>query len=135
MMDIHAVVKSMARAEAADAGQLTLGALIEKLAACDPTATCDIDTGDAPSTSLTSHRGYYDHLAIEPDQNEVSVEVVLHCLQEAVLSTHEGYKGGRFLMDKQTPVWIAHWGATGVRIVGVDDDGARVVIVTEQLKE
>ena len=58
-----------------------------------------------------SYRGYYDNLAFEPEQ-EVSVKQMLKDAEYALNNTFQGYKGGDFTMTKDTPVWLAYYGAS-----------------------
>ena len=47
-------------------------------------------------------------------------------LKEALLAhgkTFEGYKGGEFTMEGDTPVWYSHYGTTGPAIMGITDEG------------
>ncbi len=37
--------------------------------------------------------------------------------------TLEGYKGGEFMMGRNTPLWLAEWGRCGPAILGLSDDG------------
>jgi len=56
-----------------------------------------------------SYRGYYDQLAFEPKEN-TTVGDMLDAARSAVNKFYEGYKGGSYLMDNYTEVWIAEYG-------------------------
>ena len=62
-----------------------------------------------------SYRGYYDQLAFEPAEN-VTVDSMLACAKSAVGATYGGWKGGEYLMDEDTDVWLAEVGCTGETI-------------------
>jgi hypothetical protein len=62
-----------------------------------------------------SYRGYYDQLAFTP-QTGCAVESMLKHALSAKGCTFHGYKGGEYLMDSSTPVWIANHGSLGVEL-------------------
>lgn len=96
--------------------QMTLGGLIDRLSELDPEMTmkglCDPD----------SYRGYYSDLAFDVSGDR-KVRDVLDDARESLGKTFEGYKGGEFRMDSSTPVWIAKYGRTGVKIMSISDNG------------
>ena len=59
-----------------------------------------------------SYRGYYDQLAFEPAEN-VTIGSMLACAKRALWHTYEGYRGGKYKMDKFTPVNLAEYGCCG----------------------
>ena len=70
------------------------------------------DTGESPGT-LHSYRGDYHDLAISrkpPDQKPPTRLALLHELTDADGEYFPGWKGGNFLMDAGTPLWVADWG-------------------------
>lgn len=62
-----------------------------------------------------SYRGYYHELAVEPAEN-VTVAEMLATLRGALGATFRGYKGGDYVMDEYTTVYLAHYGATGEQL-------------------
>lgn len=55
----------------------------------------------------------------------------LQMLKGAVGKTFMGYKGGDFVMSRQTPVWVANYGDAGhTAVIGVVDDGYQVILIT-----
>lgn len=60
-------------------------------------------------TNPHSYRGYYDQLAFEPASN-VSVGFMLSCAESALGAIFEGWKGGDYMMDEDTPCWLAQEG-------------------------
>lgn len=59
-----------------------------------------------------SYRGYYDSLAFEPKEN-VSVADMLKDAKQSMGKTFTGWKGGEFVMDERTDVYIAEIGHCG----------------------
>lgn len=102
-------------------GQVTLGALIEQLAALP---------GDAIVRGLgelMSYRGYYCDLAFEPSDRDEPIAVLLERCRAAMGRVFQGYKGGDFLMGETTPLWIAPYGSSGERLMGLNL-GARPMV-------
>ena len=78
-----------------------------------------------------SYRGYYSDLAFAP-LYDTEPRTVKEALKEALLAhgkTFEGYKGGEFTMEGDTPVWYSHYGTCGPAIIGITDEG---VILTQE---
>lgn len=101
------------------ATQMTLGAMIDRLAGMPP---------DAPVVGLEnphSYRGYYSDLAFELPSG-ASPKTAASLLEEckaALGQGFEGYKGGNFIMGCDTPVWVAFYGREGLKLLGIRDDG------------
>lgn len=114
---------------------ISLGILIERLSAIDNDRRLKFDFGNAePSGRTHSYRGYYEHMAmgIEYGDATVSAEVgeIYSQLTHNVGIKLKGWKGGRFLMTENTPVWAADWGEstqTAITDVHVPDHGAVVL--------
>ena len=89
--------------------------------------------------SANSYRGYYDHLALSywnedigQDKRAPTVGALVATLETANGKTYEGYKGGNYKMNLETPVWVDNWGdCTSTAIVGIVSLGSyRVVLQT-----
>ena len=91
--------------------QMTLGQMIDYLKTLDP------NTEIQGFCSPHSYRGYYQDLAFEPIETE-KVSVLLELCYDALGEEYEGYKGGEFIMHKNTPIWIASYGCCGKKIIG-----------------
>lgn len=119
------------------AGQMTLGQLIDAMNQAPAHLVVKFDDGSSLG-SLSSYRGYYDHLALEPHDN-CPAKTVANCLRRlsnAVGDTFEGYKGGDYRMTRNTPLWCSEWGdASGVMIVGTKVTGDGFVIETWKEEE
>ena len=63
-------------------------------------------------SSPHSYRGYYEELAFEPEEN-ISVGEMLEIAKKCIGEKFYGYKGGEFIMDEYSDVWLAEWGYTG----------------------
>lgn len=125
--------------------QLLLGELILKLeAVADKNKPLFIDIMDKRPMGVGSWRGSYYELAIRtesfgayntdvvekelPDigmtlygrkeigKKEPTVSEWIEVLKESVGNTFTGYKGGDYLMSKNTPVWLAEYGESGFKI-------------------
>lgn len=110
------------------ASQMTLGALIDVLEALPPDRR--ITGFGAPM----SYRGYYDDLAFEPSDMEETVADLLARARVCMGRVLQGYKGGDFLMGETTPLWIARYGESGERLMGLDTaaDPIRPVTAPEE---
>lgn len=119
---------------------MKLGDLIRHLEGCKPEASVYFDFCDTIPTGIGSYRGYYDQLALgwricEYGAEPPKVADVLKWLREACGATFTGYKGGEYVMDRQTQVWVANYGEShGTLTVGVIDSDWRVVIETRYVE-
>lgn len=69
-------------------------------------------------TRLNSYRGYYEELAIPGSTEEArSIDVWLKWLREANGTTYQGYKGGDYVMTRNTPLWAANYGESSGRFI------------------
>jgi len=102
----------------------TLGDLIERLEQL-PTYML-IQLGEAES-----YRGCYGDLSFNPlpEDEHRTVHDVLQEARRAEGKSFEGYKGGDFTMLLDTPVWYAHYGDSGKKIMGITNEG---IILTEE---
>ena len=121
--------------------QLSLGDVIERLQKLDSEDRVVFDFCNLVPTKLRSWRGSYDELALgyvdtgRFDRERVSVNELLEHLRSAVGDTFEGWKGGDYVMDFNTPVWVANPGeAGGTAIVGVEFIDYQVVIQTAYME-
>ena len=94
---------------------MTLGALIDELRSL-PQDRLVVGFG-----SPYSHRGYYSDLSFEPVESTQSVAQLLALAQSCLGRTFQGYKGGDYIMDAATPLWLSQYGdADQMRIMGLD---------------
>jgi hypothetical protein len=127
--------------------QLTLGELIGKLERIDSKSQSgdvkrvDYDFGTSYPTNIDSWRGDYSHAALGYklsgyDSNKghhgyIEIDALLEELKSSLDKTYEGWKGGDYRYDEDTPLWIANPGNSGnTAIYDVLDDGWRVVLLT-----
>lgn len=97
--------------------QMTLGKLITVLEAM-PT-----DSMVANLCCPHSYRGYYDDLAFECEKGKrPSVELLKEC-KETVGKLFSGYKGGDYVMNQSTPIWIAGYGECGLKLMALYKGG------------
>ena len=83
---------------------MNLGELIEYLENKDKSIIILRGFGKA-----NSYRGYYEQIAFTP-KNNVTVGDMLAEAKKALGSMYQGYKGGRYVMDEYTEVWICEPG-------------------------
>lgn len=104
-------------------GTTTLGALTEALEKRKPDECVRFDFCSLTPHKLMSYRGFYDHLALTWQSGlDSTVERLVKMLREADGATFQGYKGGDFVMGKQSPIWVAQYGDSGsTAIVGISD--------------
>lgn len=101
------------------ATQMTLGKLIDRLKGLP--AEMPIQGIASPH----SYRGYYSDLAFEGMAGAtIPVSSALRIAQDCMGEVFEGYKGGDFLMGRNTPIWVANYGCCGLKIMSLSDDGA-----------
>jgi hypothetical protein len=84
-------------------------------------------------TTLDSWRGSYDELALgyHDIYKEVKAKDLLNNFKEAIGKTFIGYKGGEFIMNKDTPLWVANYGHSGnTGIIGIVDNDYEIIIMT-----
>jgi hypothetical protein len=107
-----------------EADGMTLGQLIEALEAMPRDAR--IELGEP-----NSYRGYYEDLSFEPTSETRTVAEALEMIRsECMGQVFYGYKGGEYVMGAKTPIWLAAYGCTGPRIVGIDATGDVIKMIT-----
>lgn len=110
---------------------MRLGELIDALEACEPESQVTFDFGGFEPTGIDSYRGYYSDLALSFGDQGLLAGKLLAELRDADGGVFEGYKGGKYRMDRSTPVWVANYGRShGVAVVAVEDQDWRVLIRT-----
>lgn len=117
--------------------QMTLGGLIAALQEMPGDAEVAFnDDGRSPDPeSLHSYRGYYSDLAIDSHAGKTLCRDLLASLVNADGESFEGYKGGDYVMDDDTPVWRDSYSeAKGIAIMDayLADDG-RVILTTKKV--
>lgn len=83
--------------------------------------------------SVDSYRGYYADLSLLPTKTVSTADRLYVMLKSAYGSTFEGYKGGDFVMDGDTPLWVAAYGNTGPAVIGAYVDGGKLILQTKDL--
>jgi hypothetical protein len=135
MNDIQAMIDFENRIAAGTRSKyhLTLGQLISRLEKMH-TRNHRLLTSDGRGIEgLGSYRGYYSDLALHPVNGPVwTVAQLCRACIGVLDTTLTGYKGGEFLMTKDTPLWLASYGNLGSAIIALTPDG---VLVTRDLDE
>ncbi len=135
----NAVAASRAKT-LANSDQLTLGELILKL---EPIVAKQKDRTDEATVhydfeylfpnSIDSWRGSYAELALNymVDGTPMKVTDFYNMLKETVGKEFTGYKGGEYIMSRQTPIWVANYSHSGnTAVIDVVDNDYVVVIIT-----
>lgn len=112
---------------------ITLGEMIGILEEVPKDATVTIDGGEVYPSSPHSYRGYYSDLSLSPVSKKTTAGTLLSELNLCLNETFEGYKGGDFEMDEDTPLWVADYGCTGRAVVDVLVGKDVVTLVTKNL--
>lgn len=113
--------------------QITLGDLIALLEVCDPSDAVRYDFEWAVPTTLASWRGIYRELALgyTIDSTPPTVASLLEQLRGAMGCTFTGWKGGEFVMDQYTPLWVANPGLSGSTVItGIRQTKGEVILRT-----
>jgi hypothetical protein len=105
--------------------QMTLGKLIEVLEAMDGATQVD------NLRNRHSFRGYYSDLAFEHGPGTRPASELLQECRNVMGRTLGGYKGGEFLMEERTPVWVAEYSFLGNRLMSFD--GGKIVTEPEEV--
>ena len=139
-MDIQKIFDNEIEAKRAEemktSKQLMLSELIMKLEAVEYKGVPVVfDDGVWWPVDLDSWRGSYRELALSyaNDEDKWSVACVLSILKAAVGETFEGYKGGDFLMGKNTPIWVADYGNS--QGFGRNNNGDCQAVVDVEVRE
>lgn len=120
---------------------ISLGDFIEALSNAPKGSLVSLSnsTSSEPSATIpefNSYRGYYSDIALEPWDGTLTVEQLLSAANDACGRTFEGYKGGDFAMDADTPLWIAHYGsASDIAIRYIDVRDSVVTVITFQAED
>ena len=97
--------------------QMTLGKLISALEAM-PKGACIANLKNAHS-----YRGYYSDLAFEQGEGQRPAAELLAECKAAMGKVCEGYKGGSYVMGALTPVWVASYGSSGLKMMAIHVGG------------
>ena len=86
-------------------------------------------------TVFISYRGYYDGLAIVYSLKDraMKVEDLLKMAKFINGKYLEGYKGGDYLMDEETPIYIDDYGDyRGIKLIGTKIEDKKVILITRK---
>lgn len=135
-MNYQDLIHAVNEATKMEAGkEYNLGKLILDLEKQDGNLKIVIDTNGIP-ISFSSYRGYYNRLAIEYENTgSMTVKEFLKRAKNIVGRTFEGYKGGNYLMDEETPIYVSNYGeAEGLKVIDIKKKKNNVTIVTRREK-
>lgn len=112
--------------------QLTLGKIIELLQKCDQEKIVRFDKKNLYPSYFTSWRGSYCELSLTYAEQPVTVKMLLRNAISVVGKYQTGYKGGEFLMTRDTPVWIANYGMSSGFKKAKDKQEQYIVDIVEE---
>lgn len=119
------------------AQQLTIEEIVEQLKKRiftdkDKRMPVFFDFGDFRPGRINSWRGDYEQLAMDyTDDGEIEAWVLIETLENAIGKSMAGYKGGEFIIEPSTLVWVAKPGDVGhTAVVGILEDEGRIFIMT-----
>lgn len=120
MKNIHKIILAERNKRFEDNEQLSLGDLINELEKLLPNVeddcTINLDFPNSYPNSVTSWRGSYNELSIEYSNiydNKTTLKEFIKTLKNAIGETFTGWKGGSYIMTKDTPLWVANSGNSG----------------------
>lgn len=130
-MEIDQKMKVIRTRRFNESNQWSLGQLIDALrdlAMSDTPCSVYFAFGSLFPTKCKSWRGAYDELAIgyssyEQDDEPPFLDEFLAHLYNCVGETFTGYKGGEYIMTRDTPLWVANYGYSGnTGVIGIRVD-------------
>jgi hypothetical protein len=102
--------------------QMTLGELVSRLSSLPQDAKVE-----GMSSEAISYRGYYSEIAFLHGSSTVGE--ILETAKDSIGRTYQGYKGGDFVMQKNTPVWVSDYGtSSGLQIMSIQKDGVDYLV-------
>jgi len=114
--------------------QITLGTLRVALSKAEPNATVKLGgVNEGFPSEPMSYRGYYEDISFEPGPAKVDAASFLARVNDIIGSTFIGYKGGKYVMDESTPIWVAHYGSSGNAVVDISVTREDVTLVTRTI--
>ena len=85
------------------------------------------------STEFCSYRGHYSELCVEQSNNQnLDLSEFCNKLEDQIGKVFYGYKGGEYEMSETTELYIADYGRTGEKVVGISKSGDTISFVTEK---
>lgn len=124
--------------EAACYPTTTVGALLQALEKCPSRATVLFDFAGFRPGDFDSYRGYYECLSIEPRSPEQKMPVTGNHIEPETVAAFflrltemigkhiTGYKGGEYLVTKETAIWVSYYGradSTAIHKIKIRDWG------------
>ena len=114
---------------------LTLGKLIEYLSKCREDKEVKLDIGGTLGKEH-SYRGYYSDLAFSLVYEEMTAGKLLKKCKKILNSEYTGYKGGEYIMDASTPLWISDYGvASSFAVIGLYHNDGICYLQTKKIED
>lgn len=133
-MDFQKMIDAMGELDRKTRGKyhLTLGKAIEQLETLAPTTPVVFAGEPYGPGNPHSYRGYYSDLAFESVSDVTAASFLADC-RDALGATFQGYKGGDFVMSKDTPLWHANEGSSGLAIISAAVVSGELVLQTKEI--
>lgn len=126
---MNALVFKAVQEEMAQKGIITIGELILKMENISNLDDYLVALPDERfAGEIDSYRGHYDHLAIGGQDGPRKASSFLEELRSCLGKEFKGYKGGEFIMNKNTPIWVADYSCCGEGVLGIQVDEAQKII-------
>lgn len=134
MKEFEIAIQAMSAARKQSAQNMRLGDLIKSLETRPEDSWLRFDFCGISPIDVDSYRGFYEDLALVPSEfnqsSDVTVGSFLPTLKRAVGETFEGWKGGDYVMDEKTLLWVAQRGnSNSTAVVGVAWSGDYETII------
>jgi len=144
---LDSMVKGARKNRLSSSDQLTLGEVLEKLEPIvknqkyvigkyKEEANVMFDFEYFFPTDISSWRGAYDELALniktyEGETKPLTITQFYNLLKDCIGKEFYGYKGGDYVMDIDTPIWVANYGNSGnTAVIDIVDNEYSIIIIT-----
>lgn len=135
-MDIQVLLNAMSDIRKSSAGNITIGRMLKKLDQFQDDELFEFTNGKYFDGSYGSYRGYYEDLYLgysDEDQGKNTIGDLKKTLRQALEDkVMFGYKGGDFVIDENTLVWLSTYGRCGDLIVDVIKLNNAIYVVTKE---
>jgi hypothetical protein len=88
-----------------------------------------LENGNSPG-SFCSYRGYYEDLSIVAGSKPMLVGQFALSLKQQIGRFHQGWKGGDYMTDEDTALWVADDGCCGNAVSGVSKKDSETFVIT-----
>lgn len=135
-MDLQALFDIYKQARKQNAGNLTIGQMLNKLNEFEGNEKVVFSNEEFFDGTWDSYRGYYEDMYLGSSRSDEGLNTVNE-LRKTLLNaldrgSMQGYKGGDFSVNNDTLVWFSTYGSTGDMIVDVVKINGQIVVITKE---